>query len=342
MIRTRTQVSLAAVLASAVVLTGCAGEDPAPSSAPGPSNSEVDALYEAALEEGSVTWYSSAPNEAPAAFEEAYPGITVDFVRLPAGQLGTRYAQERDAGAAPGDVVTIADEQFINDARDEGWIDTDLSNIPAMAEWPEDAVDDGVVTLGRAAYGIVYNTDLLSDPPATWEDVLDPRFEGVIQNGDPGVVPGYLALMHVLREEYGDEYLTEVAAMGTTYEASQVSVTQALGAGAATLGMTGSFQLTEMLAQEGAPVKFQDMSPTTGSTFYTIASTDSTHPNAAKLLLNFLTSAEGQTAFAADISSPLGVDAVPTSVPLPDGWQDYSVDEVEAAKSEILALLELQ
>ncbi|HIY67170.1 MAG TPA: extracellular solute-binding protein, partial [Candidatus Agrococcus pullicola] len=120
MIRIRTGASLAVMLASAVVLAGCASDEPAPNEAAGPSNSEVDALYEAALEEGSVTWYSSAPNEAPAAFEEAYPGITVDFVRLPAGQLGTRYAQERDAGAAPGDVVTIADERFIIDARESG------------------------------------------------------------------------------------------------------------------------------------------------------------------------------------------------------------------------------
>ena len=211
-----------------------------------------------------------------------------------------------------------------------------------MSDWPEDSVDDGIVTLGRAAYGIVYNTSLVDEPPASWEDVLDPQFDDVIQNGDPGVVPGYLALMHVLREEYGDQYLKDLAAMGTTYEASQVSVTQSLAAGAKTLGMTGSFHLTDMLAQEGAPVDFQDMSPTTGSTLYSFASTEPAHPNAAKLLLNFLMSVEGQTAFAAGLSSPLGADAVPTSVPLSDGWQDYSVDDVDAARAEILALLELQ
>lgn len=342
MTTTHARVALVALLASATILSGCASAGPTATEPTGPSGDEVDALYEAAREEGSVTWYSSVPNEATAAFEAAYPGIKVDFARLPAGQLGARYAQERDAGAAPADVVTIADEQFINDARDKAWFETDLSGVPAMSEWPTEDVDDGVVKLGRAAYGIAYNEQLLADPPATWEDVLDPQLDGVIQNGDPDVVAGYLAIMYVLREEYGDEYLKKLAAMEVTYEASQVSVTQALAAGAKTMSMTGSYQLTEMLARDGAPVVFQDMAPTTGSTFYTFLSTEPTHPNAAKLLLNFLTSPEGQNEFAVDISSPLGVDAVPNSVPLSEGWQDYSVDEVQAARSEILELLGLQ
>lgn len=339
MTRIRIRTTLVALLASAVFLTGCAGTGPAPAEPSAPSGDEIDALYEAAREEGSVTWYSSTPNEASAAFEAAYPGIKVDFARLPAGQLGTRYAQERDAGAAPADVVTIADQQFVDDARDKEWLDSDLSGIPAMKEWPADAVNDGVVSLGRAAYGLVYNTQLLTDPPSTWEDVLDPRFEGVIQNGDPGVVPGYLALMYLLREEFGDEYLEKLAEMGTTYEASQVSVNQALAAGAKTMGMTSSYQLTGPLINDGAPVAFQNMSPTTGSTFYTFLSTEPAHPNAAKLLLNFLMSPEGQNLFALDMSSPLGVEAVPTSIPLPDGWQDVPMADVQAARPEILKLL---
>lgn len=341
MIRTRTRVSLVALVACAALLSGCASS--APIAKPtGPSGSEVDALYAAAKEEGSVTWYSSAPNDAPAAFEAAYPGIKVDFQRLPAGQLGTRYAQERDAGAAPADVITIADEGFIIDARDNGWLDTDLSGVPATVDWPADSLNDGVIALGRAAYGIVYNTQLLADPPKTWDDILDPEFEGIVQNGDPSVVPGYLALMYILREEYGDEYLTSLKDMGVTYEASQLTVTQNIAAAAKAMGMTGSYQMTEPLIRDGAPLKFQDMSPTTGSTLYTALSTEPKHPNAAKLLLNFLMSPEGQNVFSMDMSSPLGVEAVPNSIPLPEGWQDYSIKDVNAAKPEILKLLGLQ
>jgi ABC-type Fe3+ transport system substrate-binding protein len=256
--------------------------------------------------------------------------------------LGTRYDQERTAGASPADVVTIADELFINHAQEKGWLESDLSDLPAVANWPEDFFDDGVAITTIAPLGIAYNTNAVSDPPKTWEDTLDARFKGRIQNGDPRTAPVYLAQMYLLRETYGSEFLHKLAAMGTTYQASQLSVTQGLAAGESDLSLTSSYQMAQQLAADGAPIEFQDMSPAVGSVNYGAVSTDAAHPNAARLLINYLLTPEGQTEFSRDLASPLGTDAVPTSIPLPEGWQQVSMADVEAARTDVLADLGLQ
>src|SRR5690625_299277 len=361
MILRRRMVPLVGAGVVLALVAGCSGGDgngdPAPAENPGgdaagasgandngggdSADDPIEALYEAALEEGSVTWYSSAPADTPEAFEEAYPGISVEFIRLPAGQLGTRYSQERDAGAAPADMITIADERFIRDAEEKDWLEPSLDDVPAVADWPTECYEDGVIPVALSPIGIAANTDSVTTPPTTWEETLSDEFDGKIQNGDPRTVPSYLALMHILRQEYGGEFLQRLAEMGTSYEASTVSVNQNLAAGAQTLTLTDSYLLVQNLATEGAPIEFRDMNPTTGSVFFGAIPNDAENPNAARLLMHFLLTPEGQETFSADMVSPLGVDLVPSSIPLPEGWQFVDVDDVAAARDEILADLGL-
>ena len=87
----------------------------APSSSAGSdaSSGEWDAVVAAAQEEGKVTFYTAQgldqANQVKAAFEEQYPGITVDVVRDISSNLIPKLEAERQTGNGIADVYVSAD-----------------------------------------------------------------------------------------------------------------------------------------------------------------------------------------------------------------------------------------
>lgn len=340
----RTTAILASAITLALSISACSSGDN--SDADGNStNGELSGpeaeLYEAAKDEGAVTWYSSTPDlNAIDLFEEKYPDISVEFVRLPAGQLATRYLQEEESGASAADMVTIADDEFIDDTKDN-WFETDIE-LPALDGFPDEYFNDGIATVGIAPYGFVYNTDSISsEPPTDWADVLEAEYSGQIMMGDPRGVPGYLRLAYLWKEEYGIEFLEELAAQDFRVQDSGVAVNESIAAGSALVSMNSSYALMSPLAEAGAPLEFSQPSITTGSEFYTGISTNAQHPASAKLLMNFLLTEEAQEVFSADQVSPYGA-LNEDMADLPEGYKYTPSVEVKEDQDEILEALNLQ
>jgi iron(III) transport system substrate-binding protein len=61
---------------------------------------------------------------------------------------------------------------------------------------------------------ICYNTDLVkgADIPKDWMGVLNPKFKGALLMTDPRANSSYLALLLVFQKNYGDSFLTRLAA----------------------------------------------------------------------------------------------------------------------------------
>lgn len=331
----------------ATVSCGTAGTDSPPDKNGAAAVDETEELYQAALEEGHLMWYTSqipALDEATiAAFQDRYPGIEVEYLRLTSGQIATRYAGEREAGVVPADVMTTGNPEFFEKAFQDGWF-IDSLDLPALEEWPDDFYADGLARSGVQPLLISYNTNLVAeaDVPETWEDLLDPKWKGKMLMGDPRNVPVYVGLAQILREEFGDEFLKKLGNQDLTLVPSIVPGSQEIAAGSASILIPLTDVLTSPLVDAGAPIKLALLEPTTGLEYFTALSTESQNPNAAKLFFNFLHSQQGQIAFAGPGgASPLGAVGG-GAVAIPSGYINPPYDKAASNRDEILKLLGIE
>ena len=328
----------------ALVLTGCFSQ-----SAEGGSESvaaDPQAIADAAESEGTLTWYTSIPEAVSAAAVEGFEAeydISVEMIVLTSGLMTTRYASEMDAGNSPADVVTVADPVFFGDAVSKDWMETlDADDVPALADWPEDALrEDAYALVNIQPIGVTIDTTK-ADPEdfETWEQLLDPALKGEIYLVNPGNVPNWLAHMQLMRDTYGDDFLSSLAAQEPTLVDSSVPGAQQLAAGAGTVVYPSLLSVSNPLKAAGASVETVFPTPTIGVEQYAGISTRSPHPNAARLFLDYLLTEEAQQIINQNIgSSPLG--DLEGTVPLPDGYESPDVAAAVSKKAEILAALGL-
>ena len=308
-----------------------------------PIPAALQPIYDQAKGEPTLTWYSSQEPElndaVVAAFKSQYPGVEIQSLRLATGPLGTRYAQERQAGAVTAGVVTLADPNFVDKGIDSGWfVKLNKAALPDLRRVPDRFFDRGVATTGVNVLGIGYNTNEVSKPPTTWNDVLAPEYQGRVLLGDPRNVPSYVALARVLDEKVDAGYLRALTAQRPIVVDSMVPGTQQLAAGEAAVAFPDVLSTVKPLKDKGAPVDFVVPEPTTGVEFTTMISAGAASPNTAKLLYDFLLTDAGQEAFNGSTgASPIG--ATGSTAALPRGYVDPKIRELPAVKQGLLAQL---
>lgn len=300
-----------------------------------------------AASEPPVIWYSSqdpARNAAVAeAFSAAHPNIALEHFRLATGALATRYAQERAAGVINADIISLGDPAFIAEGNAQGWfVPLDPQVVPMLATLDPGWIDNNAVTTSLSMLGFAYNTDEVGDtPPAGWTDLLDPRYQGRIIMGDPRAVPSYMALFRVLRQELGDDFLTQLMAQNPVIVPSVVPATQQLAAGEVAIVVPNVMTVVRVLSEQGAPIDFVAPDLTTGNEFETMLSAGADSPNGALCLLSFLLSESGQVAYNGPTSvSPFG-DIAGTAT-LPPNYIDPDLLSIGADVPAILGALGLE
>lgn len=332
------------VLLLGLVVAGCGGGSTTGGGSVELTEAEAR-LYTEAQAQAPLVWYSSQDPErndaVVEAFSQKYPELRVTSFRLASGQLATRYSQERQAGLVNAGLVTVAAPEFIASGLEADWFQTfGKSEFPELANLPERFFNQGVATTGISVFGIGYNTELVENAPATWPDMLAPRYQGQIIFGDPRNVPAYMALAQVWLDEYGPDFLRQLAAQRLTVVGSMVPGTQQLAAGEAAIGLPSVLTVLQPLIEQGAPLAFVTPDVTTGNEFQTTISTGSQSPAAARLLYQFLSTDEGQRAFNGETSSsPLGGEG---TVPLPANYVQPRITELSQAEQDnIVSLLGL-
>ncbi|MEV4901214.1 extracellular solute-binding protein [Citricoccus sp. NPDC055426] len=295
---------------------------------------------------GTVVWYSShnpTQNEAVVtAFQEANPDIHVEVLRLVTGELATRYGQERASGQASADLVTLSDPVFVESGADEGWWDTD---VPTAEGWPEDQYADGVATIGYLPLLLGYNTDSLgsAEAPQEWKDLTDPKYRGRLIMPDVRNDPAYLSLMQLWTQEYGDDFLSGIAAQDPQFVSSVVPGNESLGAGSGDVLAPNAVPSATTMIDAGAPIELLQPEPTTGIEYYTMITSNAENPAAAATLYEFLTSKEGQQAYNGAVGASPREDVEGTAS-LPEDYVQLR-DLLPAAndrRDEIVGLLGIQ
>jgi ABC-type Fe3+ transport system substrate-binding protein len=255
------------------------------------------ANVEAAKQEGKVIVYGAQVPQAMkplhAGFEKKY-GITVEYWRGSSTQVSERALTEWRAGKPGFDVVEgNRGVQLI--MRDEGLFQKFIP--PSSEKFPAQFKEkDGMITPWRVLpISILYNTDMVKpgELPKTFDDLLTAKWTGKITMPDPTRHTTTAQFLWNLNKFKGDQWLDFVRALAKQKPLlveSLAPVTTTIIKGEAPVGIT----YIKYVKQYKGPVAYTLMDKYLTDPNYMSLGAKASHPNAAKLYLEYICSAEGQ------------------------------------------------
>src|SRR6266567_26159 len=265
------------------------------------------ALIAAAKKEGEVVWYSTQiisqlVRPVTAAFEKKYPGIKVRSTRANATEVAVKILNESRAGRPQSDVFDGT--STVVPLRREGYV---LQSQPDAAKaYPAAYRDPDAYWIASHLFINTpgFNTSLIpkGTEPKTYQDLLDPKWRGKIAwNGLPSTSGGVGFIGTVLAEmgeEKGMAYLRAFSKQKVANVAAAArEVLDQVIAGEYPLALQIFNHHAVISAKKGAPVDWIKMEPATGTLSVMSIHQNAPHPNAAKLLVDFIISREGQQVF---------------------------------------------
>jgi ABC-type Fe3+ transport system substrate-binding protein len=282
------------------------------------------ALVEAAKKEGRVVWYTTlivnqAIRPLQAAFEKKYPGVKLQYSRADDAATALKVLSEARAGRVQADVF---DSLYSMIAIQRAGLIAPY-RPPNIDQFPPDLKDkEGYWTaLLVYVFGTGVNVDMvpLGQAPKTLQDLLDPKWKGRIAwhassvAGAAGFI-GYI--LTSMGEDRGMQYLRALSRQQIiiNVEASSRAVLDQVIAGEYPLALMMFINHAVISARKGAPSAWLKIEPMPVALDAVSLLKDAPHPSAAKLLIDFLTSEEGQQVFRQADYLP-ALPGVPTVVP---------------------------
>lgn len=346
--KTRVALGLAAVCALA--LSGCGANGQEESNASSFEAPEtLDALVEAAKEEGSVKVYTPLPEgdqeKLDKGFEEKY-GIKVESLRLGGNTLPTRFMSELQAGTPTGDVVLPTTLDFLADETKSGvLVPFEDSGVPELLDGlPEEAIlkdYEGGPLYQLLATGFIYNTDLVSesDIPKSWEDLVNSDLMAQTCAVDPSTSESLIVFMDEVRSQGGEGTLKKLGSEMKRWYPSVVPMNEAVVSGECAIGLNSAEFFALGLESQGAPTAFAQ-APSAALPIVSVAvNAEAEHPNAARLYMQYALSEDGGSALQDPSKGSYGAYHADE---LPEGYKIMPLDQQKAAiedSSKILGLL---
>jgi iron(III) transport system substrate-binding protein len=271
-----------------------------------PARAADAGLVAAAKKEGQVVWLGTQAVDDLArplfeAFEAKY-GIKVLYQRVTVTEIVLKVSAEAAAGAHNVDFV---DGTFTSQALKKKGLLLDWTPDPA-ARYPADYVDPQRQWVALNLYYATpaFNTDLVpkGTEPKTLDDLLDPKWRGKIAwSSVAGSASGAGFIGALLREKGEAEGMAWLRAFAAQKPIGVPTQARALldqvRAGEYAIQLQNFNSQVVVAKAKGAPVDWIPMNPATGVLIVGSVVKDSPHPNAAKLLFDFLVSPEGQGVF---------------------------------------------
>jgi iron(III) transport system substrate-binding protein len=251
-----------------------------------------------ARREGTVVLYTSlnAQDSVPltTAFEKRY-GVPAELWRSASERVVQRAVSEARAGRFACDVVetngpemeALFREGLLDEFRSPHFAELAPAAFPAHRHYVADRFN--FFTIG-------YNTMLVTpdEVPASYEDLLHPRFAGRI-GLEAADVDWFGAMVKHIGEEQGLEFFRRLAAAKPQLRSGHTLMGQLVASGEVPLAINIYNHNAERLAVQGAPIRWKALTPTFGRPNSVGLARRAAHPHAALLFADFLLSPEGQT-----------------------------------------------
>lgn len=255
-------------------------------------------LWDAAKQEGTLVYYTvNFEDNERAALEQfkEETGIDYSIVRLSGARMYERVVTESTGGQLKADLVSLTDFVMMDDLIERGILAP--YKVPAWDEISDSLKHpDGMwITENQFAKVIGYNTEFWTEDeaPKAWKDLLDPKYKGQIgiQEAGSGGISWSTALFQ--RRVVDDGFWTKLAENRPRLYNGLTPLSEDVARGEVTVGeMTPGLVRNQL--QAGAPIGMffpEEGVPAVG--IIVGLTTVGEHPNAAKLYLNWITSAHG-------------------------------------------------
>jgi iron(III) transport system substrate-binding protein len=269
----------------------------------GESRAADAALIEAAKKERQVVWYTTlivnqAIRPLKEAFEKKYPGIELQFARADESPTAAKLLAEAGAGRVQADVFDGISNMV--PLKRAGLL---APYVPdAASQYPPEMKDKDGYWIAILLYVFTpgINTTLVAkeQAPKSYQDLLDPRWKGKMA-WNPGSMAGAIGFVGNISMSMGEErgmgYLKALATQRiVNIEASSRAILDQVIAGEYPMGLMMFNHHAVISAQKGAPSDWLKLEPVPVAFDAVGILKDAPHPNAARLLVDFLVSEDGQ------------------------------------------------
>lgn len=287
-------------------------------------------LTEGAKKEGKVLWYTPATveesNRLLKRFREKYPYIETAMYRSNEQNILNRILIESQAKRHLFDVVMVTG--IVGETlKNRGFLTEYLS--PQRKFYPEGLQDPaGFWTDLTMSLNVVgYNTKLVSarEAPKTWLDLLNPKWKRKMGMDDKAFY-WFANMLKVMGEEKGLEYMKKLSQQDIVFRTGRTLNAQMLAAGEFSIGIALYNHRIEEMKAQGAPIEWIPIEPVVPEIHPLGISSHAPHPNAARLLVDFLLSREGQEMIASFYKIPSRSDVEPIVPRLKKGFNILPFD----------------
>jgi ABC-type Fe3+ transport system substrate-binding protein len=271
----------------------------------------------AAEQEGQVVVYKIAHDTEWQAFQNRYPKIKVNLVPGSAAQIQQRILAERRAGKFLVDVVRLgggtSTSLYKAKALEPITPALMLAEVKDASKWLDgkhhyNDIENRYVFVYAAfpLHLLGYNQKLVDPKTLTsYSDLLDPKWQGKITLKDPKEPGGQSPLLFLYHNpQLGPDYLKKLFTVASlTLVRDDRQQTDWLAAGKFPITLTSKATEIEEAKHQGLPVDMLDahafkndgVGLEAGGTMLGLMN-KAPHPNAAKVLINWFLSREGQMA----------------------------------------------
>ncbi len=148
------------------------------------------------------------------AFTAKYPNIKFDYYSAGAGKIMAKIAAERQSGSLVCDILWTSEVPDFYALKKEGALQKYKSPEAANVVSPVMDPDWEFTPARLGTLGIAYNTAKVKNPPASWQDILDPRFKDGFAIANPALSGTAMVSVGMLVNSLGWEYIQKLRANG--------------------------------------------------------------------------------------------------------------------------------
>jgi iron(III) transport system substrate-binding protein len=326
---------IAAALLLSIFAAGCGRSSSGTTSSSSVAGS-WDQIVAAANKEGKVNWYTSGLTVQQAttftkAFDKLYPKIHLNIVTgEPNALIKTAQLQIQSGHGSVGVIAPSAPQSYFT-GQSGDWIR--IAQLPSFqqgykaSEWYHGTY----MVMDATPFVFAWNTKIVPGGLSNVNQLLQPALHGKI-----GVqVPNYSAAVAqylYLINTYGKSWLQKIADNGVVYYAAGALPSfEALGSGELGALIYATPSGLQSLMAAGAPIKVATLGEKFAYPLYGAIPKSAPDPDAAMVLMNFMSSSAGDA-----VRTPMTVSLLPTTKGKLGYLGDYNVTLIDQATTQVM------
>lgn len=290
-------------------------------------------LEAGAKQEKEVVWYTSMSqndsSQMARLFENRYPSIKVNLVRLTSERIMQRYTTESLAGRFLADLIDTNDsdleflrrKELLRPFATPSTERYDRRFVQPQGYWAASRIT--MIVLG-------YHTRSVkpAEAPKRYEDLLDPKWKGKVAL-EQNQTDWFMTLMEYWGEEKGKAFFQRLRGQNPQIRSGHTLMAQLIAAGEDPLSPNAYSHHMASDQRKGAPVDWLNLEPVVGGLRVAGMAKNNPHPHAATLFLDVVFSKEGQKVIQDASRIPTHPEVLPNPARLREGFPFIIVDPIK-------------